>query len=333
MTRAIPAIAVERVSEVGSSLRLPFPLLDLRFEAALEGPLALPPYPGGLLRGAFGAALRQLSCMTGFRTCVGCPLRATCPYPLLFEPPPADLAPVGLPRAQDGLPPPFILRLPEADPGPDGQFSFGMRLVGHGIERLAYVIEAWRRVFARGLGQERVRGELVAVRAAGAGDPVWEGEEILRPPPVAPTLEPAGAQVALVTRTPLRLQREGRPYDPAAVTPRAFIAAVIRRARLLAIHAGDEAQAEVAQWPVADWLALADGIGHRPALAWRNWHRFSARQRQRMNLGGLVGQWAWAEVPEPVQALLRLGELLHVGKEASFGLGAFEIRSLEPAPG
>lgn len=311
--------------------RTPFPLLDLRFEVALEGPLALPPYPGGLLRGAFGAALRQLSCMTGFRTCVGCPLRGTCPYPLLFEPPPADLAPVGLPRAQDGLPPPFILRLPEADPGPDGQFRFGMRLVGHAIERLAYVIEAWRRVFARGLGRERVKGMLLAVCLADTGEPVWEGEDIFWPEPAGFPLEPAGAHVALVTRTPLRLQSRGAPVDPSAVTPRTFIAAIIRRARLLAIHAGGEAQAEVARWPVDDWLALADGVSHRPALAWRDWHRFSARQRQRMNLGGLVGQWAWADVPEPVQALLRLGELLHVGKEASFGLGAFEARTMAGA--
>ncbi|MFN3370888.1 MAG: CRISPR system precrRNA processing endoribonuclease RAMP protein Cas6 [Sphingomonadaceae bacterium] len=305
--------------------RTPFPLLDLEFEAELEGPLALPPFPGGLLRGAFGASLRQLSCMTGFRTCVGCPLLASCPHPALFEPPPRDLASVGLPRAQEGLPPPFILRVPAADPGADGRLVFGMRLVGGAIERLAYVIEAWRRVFARGLGRERVRGALVAVRVAGTGETIWAGEEMLWPAPVCQALPRVGGHLALVSRTPIRLRRRGAPLPPEALAPRALVAAIVRRARLLAAHADGDAQAEVRNWPVTEWLAAADGVRHRPQLAERDWWRFSARQRQRMNLGGLVGRWDWSHVPEPVQALLALGALIHVGKEASFGLGAYSV--------
>lgn len=305
----------------------PFPLLDLVFEAAFDEPWKLPPFPGGLLRGAFGSSLRALSCMTGFRSCTGCPLLVTCPFPALFEPVARDLSAVGLPRLQEGLPPPFILRVPEADVGPDGQLSFGMRLLGPAIARLAFVIEAWRRALARGLGRDRVRGRLVRVVAEADGRVVWEGEDIVWPDVAAPALVPAGEWVLLVSRTPLRLQARGRPLPANALTPRVLVAGVVRRVRLLASLCAPDVQAAVRGWPVADWLEAADGIGHTPDLVWRDWYRFSARQRRRMNLGGYVGRWRWDRVPGEIQPLLSLGALVHVGKEASFGLGAFEVRA------
>ena len=305
----------------------PFPMLDLLFEAAFEEPWNLPTYPGGLLRGAFGASLRALSCMTGFRSCAGCPLIATCPYPALFEPPSRDLSAVGLPRLQEGLPPPFILRVPQADVGADGRLLFGMRLVGPAIPRLAFVIEAWRRVLARGLGRDRVKGTLVRVVREVDQAVVWEGEEISWPDLAPPALIRAGDRLALVSRTPIRLKGAGRPVPPASLSPRLLVAAIVRRARLLASLCGPEVQAAVRDWPVSHWLEAADGISHRPDFVWRDWYRFSARQQQRMNLGGLVGQWRWEGVPEEIQPLVALGALVHVGKEASFGLGAYEVRA------
>ncbi|MCS6987683.1 MAG: CRISPR system precrRNA processing endoribonuclease RAMP protein Cas6 [Sphingomonadaceae bacterium] len=307
--------------------RSPFPILDLELEVELFDPLALPPFAGGLLRGAFGAALRRLACMTGFRTCAGCPLIATCPHRALFEPPARDLAAVGLPRAHDGLPPPFILRVPAEDPGPDGRLVFGMRLVGSAIDRLAYVIEAWRRVFRRGLGPERVRGRLVGVRDARTGAPLWDGDTMTWPEVVHPPLPSGEGRFVLVSRTPIRLGRQGGPLR-SAPKPRAFVAAIVRRARLLALHAGPQEREEVRSWPVADWLSAAERVDDRPGLVWRDWWRFSSRQKRSMNLGGLVGRWEWEGVPPAVHALLAMGELLHVGKDASFGLGAYEIRRL-----
>jgi hypothetical protein len=302
---------------------IPFPVTELWFEARLNGPLKLPPFPGGQLRGVFGASLRALSCMTGFRTCTGCPLRATCPYPALFEPPGRDLADVGLSRLHEGIPPPFVLLLPQHDVGEDGRLQFGMRLFGTAPERLAYIIEAWRRALGRGLGPERLPGRLLLVRGPD-GTPVWMGEEITPPAHVAAALPLSGSAPLLVTRTPLRLQASGRPLPADDLTPRRLVAGIIRRARMLAVHAGTGADV-VKTWPVQAWLEDADKIVHAPALQWQDWHRYSARQRRRMNLGGFVGQWQLEQVPESVQPLLVLGTLLHVGKDTSFGLGAYAV--------
>lgn len=48
--------------------------------------LRLPDFAGSALRGSFGHALRQLSCITGERTCENCPVAGSCPYAQVFEP-------------------------------------------------------------------------------------------------------------------------------------------------------------------------------------------------------------------------------------------------------
>lgn len=304
---------------------LSFPVVGLRFHVQFERHWQLPDFPGSLLRGAFGAALRHLSCMTGFRSCDGCPLLDSCPYPELFAPPPRDLSAVGLARLQQGVPPPYILQLPEQDVSSNGQLVFGMRLVGKSVARLHYVVEAWRRALARGIGSERVRGLLLRVADEQTGACLWaDGTDIEAPALLRlPRIDHGDLQ--LRTQSPLRLQARGRMLAPAALQPRLFVAAIIRRARLLAIHADSALQQQVRAWPVDCWLAEADAIAHTAHFARRDWYRWSARQQQRMNLGGLAGFWLWQDVPDAIAALLALGSLLHVGKEASFGLGAYRL--------
>ena len=63
------------MSQLAATTHLP--IARYRFSARVVDALALPPYAGSLLRGQFGAALRQLACMTRQPSCGGCPLRDT----------------------------------------------------------------------------------------------------------------------------------------------------------------------------------------------------------------------------------------------------------------
>jgi len=60
-------------------------------------------------------------------------------------------------------------------------------------------------------------------------------------------------------------------------------------------------------------------------LRWHDWERYSARQDARMKLGGFVGRVTYRGDPRLFLPLLRLGELVHVGKGTSFGLGKYVI--------
>jgi CRISPR/Cas system endoribonuclease Cas6 (RAMP superfamily) len=60
-------------------------------------------------------------------------------------------------------------------------------------------------------------------------------------------------------------------------------------------------------------------------LRWHDWERYSARQDARMTLGGFAGRITFAGPLAPWLPLLRVGEVLHVGKGTAFGLGKYRM--------
>ena len=64
-----------------------FPALyRLRWTLCFIQPFDAPPYLGSALRGLLGHGLRRTACVTRRKTCVDCPLTASCVYTRLFEP-------------------------------------------------------------------------------------------------------------------------------------------------------------------------------------------------------------------------------------------------------
>lgn len=64
------------------------PLARYRLDFIVDAPLMLPAFAGSAIRGVFGGALRASACMTKAKTCDTCPLLASCPYAVVFEPRP-----------------------------------------------------------------------------------------------------------------------------------------------------------------------------------------------------------------------------------------------------
>ncbi len=60
-------------------------------------------------------------------------------------------------------------------------------------------------------------------------------------------------------------------------------------------------------------------------LSWFDWERYSARQDSRMKLGGFVGSVVFEGDLGEFMPFLELGEIVHVGKGTSFGLGRYEM--------
>jgi len=85
--------------------------------------------------------------------------------------------------------------------------------------------------------------------------------------------------------------------------------------------------------PVEDFAAFSAAcvdIEEEKNLTWLDWTRYSSRQQQKMSLGGVVGTWRLAGRLAPFARLLQLGEWLHVGKEATFGLGRYTLADRLP---
>lgn len=319
------------------------PIARYRFTARLRQSLRLPDYAGSLLRGQFGAALRHLACMTRQPACGGCPLQASCPYTRIFE----ALPPQGhalqafsaIPNAYVVEPPPPVTDQSMVGSAHAGQYEAGEELVFHmvlagaALDQLALVVYAWQRALAHGLTRDRASADLTRVEwidGAGMHHPVWHAE---RPHLVAhpaclrvPTAPGCGA-LQLCIHTPLRLQHQGHPVKPAQLAPRTLLAAVARRVALvLEFHAGQ-----------SQWGALVPGVSEQAEqlhdfrdLHWFDWVRYSSRQRQEMTLGGVLGHWTLHGSADTLANLwpwLWLGQWLHVGKNASFGLGGYRLQS------
>ena len=59
-----------------------------------------------------------------------------------------------------------------------------------------------------------------------------------------------------------------------------------------------------------------------------DWERYLARQDTRMKMGGFVGRVEYQGNLREFFPLLKLGEVVHVGKGTGFGLGRYKV-SLE----
>lgn len=340
-----------------------FPIARYRLTATAQAPLQLPPYAGSLLRGQFGAALRQVACMTRQRTCAGCPLVPTCPYTRIFEAPPP---PKGGHALQDfsAIPNPYVIEPPVPQWGAPQQgrlvgqgqaLQFSVVLVGHAREQLALIVFALQRALAQGLGHHRAPLVLDRVEwqdAQGRHHAIWQADAPTLVPHEASLSLPADAMQCIAAsalstsangifdlqiQTPLRLQSQGKPLRPAQLTPRTLVSTLARRiALLMDFHApGTPAPQGHANWGEAARAAshLAEQLTDTRDLRWFDWTRFSSRQQQEMTLGGVLGHWTLHGSPDARTQLypwLWLGQWLHVGKNATMGMGGYTLQYCQP---
>ncbi|MGB1110419.1 MAG: hypothetical protein ACPG4N_08695, partial [Gammaproteobacteria bacterium] len=79
-------VAGQRVREhTGSAIQYPGPhRASAALRVAVLKPTTIPEFTGSAWRGAFGHALRQISCQTGAKLCDGCPKLYDCAYQSIF---------------------------------------------------------------------------------------------------------------------------------------------------------------------------------------------------------------------------------------------------------
>ncbi len=318
-----------------ASFSLPLPVVRLRLTVRADGPLPLPPYGGSMLRGALGHALMELMPLP-HASGQPCALRENCAYCQVFAPVP--LAEHSLQKFSQ-MPAPYVIEPPfDAAHMTDAPralrrgetFQFGLVLIGQALRHLPVLTLAFARACQRGLGTHHTRCTLMAVEreTPAAPDsapplvPVWQpGQSAPTLPadaaalPAAPAL-PASASLHL--QTPPRLQSNSRPAQAGEITARALLVTLARRCQLLMdTQLGPAAP----QLDFSTLAAQAEAIRlETHALRWFKWGRYSNRQQQAMNLGGLLGTLRLHGDLAPFAPLLH-----HVGKETTFGLGRYGL--------
>ena len=220
-----------------------------------------------------------------------------------------------------------------------GEFAFYLMLVGPAVRHAASCLEALSLLGLNGVTRARHRYDVFEVVACSP-----QGERVLWSPEqgwCVHALAPVSAADLLATQTgidavlvdfvsPLRIKHENRVLQHCP-TPRVFFERLLGRLQMLATQ---QSGAPLISRDCKQ--ALLESTKHleviRASLRWEALERYSARQRQSMESGGLSGTMLLSGPLGALEGWLRLGSWLHVGSKTSFGYGHFCCDVLSATP-
>jgi hypothetical protein len=330
----------------------PLPTLLIELQARARERAPLPPFLGSTLRGALGHALRDAACVTRAPTCYGCPHLAACPYGATWEA--GAAAPLGpLDRGADP-PRPYTLawerpaaRATSAAPCLDrgDPLRFRLALFGAARAHTAAFILALARALETGLGPRRARFTLEWARTAALTDlpahpsargawlyadgrlaPLHALPDTTLPALVAHAARPM-ATARLTLHTPLALVHEARPLDHVRLD--VLTQRLAERVARLDAAWGTPAHSAPLPWEALVELTATVRV-LRTDTRWTAFERHGLRHDRAVPMGGLVGHLDLARVPAPLAALWASAEVLHLGKQATFGFGRVSLRPRGP---
>ncbi len=314
-----------------------------RFNLKALEPIVLPSYKGSAIRGGFGYAFKRVSCAIKNKECPECLLKEKCVYSYVFETPlPSGTS---IMRKYRSVPHPFIIEPPQErrmSYKAGDEISFKLTLVGKAIDYLPYFIYSFHELGGMGIGKGRGKYELKSVenfdvldRQTGTWKPVYNAEtKVLKSfnsinmnvdTDITEQNPDDEKQLSINFDTPTRiLFNQQLAVD---LEFHIFIRQLIRRLSLLSyFHCGQE-KSDTAFKQI---IAKAQEVKvQKKDLRWFDWERYSTRQNTRIKLGGFVGGITFKGNIEPFMPIIKAGELLHVGKGTSFGLGKYQIRAFD----
>lgn len=323
-----------------------FSLQHFRFHLEPKGTLQMPAYnKGNVIRGGFGSTFRRIVCHGNCRDPETCDLRFVCPYTAVFNP----FVPEGSEKISKNrdIPRPFVIKPPlEATETylPGERLTFDLVVVGKAKDYLPYFIVTFKELSHFGVGRARTPCELVSVEAVSPEREITQvyslDDNMVRPPSRdirwADLLAYASAdrngagrigRVKLRFLTPTTLKVDG------CLVQKPGFSHIIKRLRdringLSYFYCGQGLEIDFKAFGAEAEMVKTV----QDSTWWVDSSRYSRRRDVAHDLSGFVGEVTFEGEMEPFLPYLRLGEYLHVGKNAVFGNGWFQIEELDGGP-
>jgi len=314
-----------------------FSLSHYRFTLTPETCISMPRFnKGNVLRGAFGSSLRRIVCTIPEGVCHECLLKERCAYTLIFNP-------IGLSPAKRLQNPPrgFVLKPPpgeEREYLPERPLSFDMVLIGDRMNYLSYLIVTLIELGKVGIGLNRGRFTIRDIRILkdGASEPIYEsdkglvrnihkpvtGNELIE---YAKGMNPNRVTLSFLTPTRIRYNPTGEKGKSNVVRVPEFHH-IIRRLRdrvnaLSATYCGGSMDADFKGMAERAMTVKAREVN----LRWVERKRRSRTQETIHDQSGFTGSITFEGDLSEFLPLILLGEYIHVGEDAVFGNGWYQL--------
>ncbi|VEI57501.1 Uncharacterized conserved protein (DUF2276) [Pasteurella multocida] len=299
------------------------PVARYRLHFQVTHSIMLPDYAGSTLRGVFGRALRKISCMTKLADCKGCPLYRTCPYTNIFETPAPESHNI---QKFSQVPNGYIIEPPEwgkkcYEIGE--KLSFNIVLFGRLIDQVALIVFAFKRAFEYQVANGTAEFIDIYHVSSNETKSILKNGNIIAHDTCLYIPKELPENLTINITTPLRLQENGKALSANTLHFSRLLLGLAKRIALLSEFHYQPIQFDFEQLKI-DLAQIEDN----KQLEWRDWTRYSSRQNQRMQLGGVVGEWRLNNVSQQWATLLYIGQWLHCGKNTTFGLGQYQITNL-----
>ena len=248
-------------------------------------------FTGSTIRGVLGVALKKVVCINPSFECKGCFAKENCVYYDFYE---SDFAKFRL----------KIKLFPRLD--------FKIILFEESIKEAPFIISAvYKSLKEIGITKKRIKIDNFVILYN--NQLVFDGEfKKFENKPLNFKVNDYKKDFTLKINTPVRIKENNR-----------FVKDDIKLETLL--RSINHRFSKLKNQPIKQLDFIPEYETVYKNLSFKDLTRYSNRQKTKMHLGGISGEIIYKNVDEKSYKLLKLGELIGVGKQVTFGLGDIEI--------
>lgn len=259
-----------------------------------------PPYfVGSQLRGAFGYALKKVTCINPKYNCIDCFATTSCLYYEFYE----ERNTYHKFRFD------FNLALEK--------YEFNFYLFDSAVEKLPYILSAFINMLKEnGLGKDKIKFDDFDIfindeLATNKGNITIPKDYIK-----IFEINSLAKNIQIEFETPLRIKKENRFLRDDEIELSTLINSTYQR------------QMKLLNRDFKKFPYQIQGDIIEKNLRYKELTRASNRQKTTMNIGGLIGTMTIKNINKECYEVLKLAELLAIGKQTVFGLGKIKVKEI-----
>ncbi|MDR1975713.1 MAG: CRISPR system precrRNA processing endoribonuclease RAMP protein Cas6 [Campylobacteraceae bacterium] len=250
---------------------------------------------GSMLRGAFGVALKRVVCVNPKYICERCFSAPNCIYYDFFE-------------IKNRF---HLYRF--SKPLKEQSYNFSFYLFEEACAKLPYILNTFVEMLTKqGLGFERKKFGISSIICN--DQMVFQNGTFDISRIVAKNFEVDNIEkdVTLLLQTPLRMKSDNRLLNKKPQLEQ-ILSSILNRLN------------EFKGLPIVKLPFTPSYTEKQNSIIFKDLTRLSNRQQTKMEIGGIIGYIKYQDIDEKSYMLLKLGEIIGVGKQTVFGLGEIKV--------